>query len=40
MSRNQFNKTTRREVSKKDLEDALKGVLLAPRARCLRLGTD
>ena len=33
MNRNQFDKTERREVSKRDLLDALKGVLLAPRGK-------
>ena len=33
MNRNQFDKTERRDVSDKDLKDALKGVLLAPRGK-------
>ena len=33
MNRNQFDKTDRRDVSDKDLKDALKGVLLAPRGK-------
>ena len=33
MNRNQFAKTERREVGKRDLLDALKGVLLAPRGK-------
>ena len=30
MKRNQFDKTARRDVSKKDVADALKQVLIAP----------
>ena len=33
MNRNQFDKTERRDVSDKDLKDALKGVLLGPRGK-------
>ena len=33
MNRNQFDKTERRDVSDKDLKDALKNVLLAPRGK-------
>ena len=33
INRNQFDKTERRDVSDKDLKDALKGVLLAPRGK-------
>ena len=33
MNRNQFDKTERRDVSHKDVKDALKGVLLAPRGK-------
>ena len=33
MNRNQFDKTERRDVSDKDVKDALKGVLLAPRGK-------
>ena len=33
MNRNQFDKTQRRDVSDKDVKDALKSVLLAPRGK-------
>ena len=33
MNRNQFDKTERRDASDKDLKDALKDVLLAPRGK-------
>lgn len=33
MHRNQFDKTERREVSRQDLLDALRSVLLAPRGQ-------
>lgn len=33
MNRKQFDKTERRDVSKDDLKDALKDVLLAPRGK-------
>ena len=33
MNRNQFDKTDRRVVTDKDLKDALKDVLLAPRGK-------